>query len=81
LIIEGESREEVIIISSYASHVETGLFRAIGSSSLSLKKMKLIHSYSNGLERNILDFTSSGNLTLSELTIEQDESIFMILFY
>jgi hypothetical protein len=39
-------------------------------------KMTLIHSSTGGLNRNLIDFTSTGRLELNELTIQQDESIY-----
>jgi hypothetical protein len=40
--------------------------------------MTLIHSYTKGLNRNLIDFTSTGTFELSELRIQQDESIIFI---
>jgi hypothetical protein len=78
LIIEGESREGVVVVSCYRSEVEKGLFVVNGTSSLYLKKMTLNHSYTSGLNRSLIDFMSDGIFELNELTIQQGEGIVFI---
>jgi hypothetical protein len=69
-----------VVVSCYRSDIPTGVFVANGTSSLCLKRMTLIHSSTGGLNRNLIDFTSGGILELSELTIQQGESIAFIFY-